>query len=94
MHSVAASLVSPFEHLFQCPHGVGIVENGHSLEKRVAIQSRADLLIGLFDEEMKMITHHDVSDDAQTEEAFELAHQCDKMLFLSVTEDEAAVYDA
>ena len=53
------------------------------LEKRVAIQSRADLLTRLFDENVKVIANHHIDDDTQTEEAFELARQCDNMLFAS-----------
>lgn len=41
-----------------------------------------------------MIAHHDVGDDSKAEEALEFAHQCDKMFFLGVAEDETAVYDA
>ncbi len=35
-----------------------------------------------------MIAHHHVSDDAKTEETLKLAPECDKMLILSIPEDE------
>jgi hypothetical protein len=90
-HSVAAAPVGPLQHLVQGPHSIGVGEDGHSFEKRFSVKSRPRFLIGLFDQEVKVISHHHVSDHSKSEQTLQLSHERDKMLFLSIAQDETLV---
>ena len=74
--------------------GEAVVEEAETPQEAIAIERRQGGPVGFLDEEVEVIGHHGVGDDAEPEKGLEPAHEDDEVFALLVPEDELPVNDA